>query len=406
VRVQIFEPFSGGHQTEYVAFLLPTLVRLREAGKLERIVLTTTSRHRETAAFAELLAPFASNVDFDVVAAGDIYDSGTTVTEILLDAVKRNRPDYIVSTSADNGALALAVRCLAGSDFRSRRITSVGVLHYGSPRSARGVRNRLTAGAQTFSRRFGPWSELHVVNPLLYDATVRQGRWAEDRVKLLPHPVAVQPGIPKPVARRSLGIPVDGTYLGQIGKSDGRKAIPELLAAFRAAQLPADRRILLAGTQHEPHKRLIDEHYADMLRDGRLIVLDRYLPREELFVATCAMDVISVAYYTDQLSANLLAAVAAGRPVIGERTGYTGTIVDAFAVGYATDIRNPADFAASVTAAFAESPDFQLSEAARRLLHFHDPQHFVDTLLRPLYARLGLAPVGSPSWNWALGRDG
>ena len=48
-----------------------------------------------------------------------------------------------------------------------------------------------------------------------------------------------------------------------------------------------------------------------MLRDGRLIVLDRYLPREELFVATCAMDVISVAYYTDQLSANLLAAVAA-----------------------------------------------------------------------------------------------
>ncbi len=404
--VQIFEPFSGGHQTEYVAFLLPTLVRLREAGKLERIVLTTTSRHRETAAFTELLAPFASKVDFDVVAAGDIYGSGRTVADILLDAVRRNRPDYIVSTSADNGALALAVRCLTGSDFRSRRITSVGVLHYGSARAARGVRNRLTAGAQTFSRRFGPWSELHVVNPVLYDATMRQGRWAEGRVKLLPHPIAVKPAIAKADARRSLGIPVDGIYLGQIGKSDGRKAVPQLLAAFRAAQLPADRRLLLAGTQYDPHKTLIAEQYADLVRDGRLIVLDRYLPREELFVATCAMDVISVAYYTDQLSANLLAAVAAGRPVIGERTGYTGMVIDAFGVGYATDVGDPHAFATSVTAAFAESPDFQLSEAARRLLHFHDPQHFVDTLLRPLYARLGLAPVGSPSWSWALGRAG
>jgi glycosyltransferase involved in cell wall biosynthesis len=247
---------------------------------------------------------------------------------------------------------------------------------------------------------------LHVVNPLLYDATLRQGRWAEGRVKLLPHPVAVRPAIPKAAARRSLGIPVDGIYLGQIGKSDGRKAIPELLAAFRAAALPADRRILLAGTQYAPHQALIDEHYADMVRDGRLIVLDRYLSREELFVATCATDVISVAYYTDQLSANLLAAVAAGRPVIGERTGYTGTIIDAFGVGYATDIRNPHDFATNVTTAFGASADFRFSPAAERLLHFHDPQHFVDTLLRPLYARLGLAPVASPSWNWALGRDG
>jgi len=405
VNVQIFEPFSGGHQTEYVAFLLPTLVRLRAAGQLERIVLTTTSRHRDTAAFAELLEPFASNVDFDVVAAGDIYGSGRTVADILLDAVKRNTPDYLISTSADNGALALAVRCLAGSDFRSRRITSVGVLHYGSPRPLRGVRNRLTAAAQTFARRFGPWSELHVVNPMLYETTMRQGRWAEDRVKLLPHPVAVQSVIAKAAARQSLGIPVDGAYIGQIGKSDGRKAIPELLAAFRAAELPADRRILLAGTQYAPHRALIAEHYADMVRDGRLIVLDRYLPREELFVATCAMDVISVAYYTDQLSANLLAAVAAGRPVIGQRTGYTGMIIDAFGVGYATDIRDPRDFATSVTAAFAAGPDFRLSPAAQRLLHFHDPQHFVDTLLRPLYARLGLAPVRSPSWNWALGRD-
>lgn len=403
MRVQIFEPFAGGHHTEYVAFLLPELVRLLDAGRIEKIVLTTTSRHRESSAFADSLLAFEPKVTFDVVPAGDIYHSGSTVASILLDSIKRNRPDFVVSTSADNGALPLALRTLLRSDFRARRITSAGVFHYGSHEGVRGVRNRARDAALHFAQRFSPWSERHFVNPLLYEYTARRAGLTDGRAKLLPHPVARKPLIAKPDARRSLGIPVDGTYIGQIGKSDGRKAVPELLAAFRAARLPSDRRLLLAGTQYGPYKDLVEQQYGDLIEEGRLIVVDRYLRPDEFHVANCAVDAVSVAYYTDQLSANLLAALAAERPVIGDRRGYSGMVIDTFAAGYAADIRDRPELTSAVVAAMNGAPAFQLSEKARRLLEFHRPQNFVATLLAGLYRRLGDAPATTTSWDWVLG---
>jgi len=256
---------------------------------------------------------------------------------------------------------------------------------------------------QRFARRFSPWTELQFVNPLLFEFTKRRALLANGRAKLLPHPVATKPAIAKADARRTLGIPVDGTYIGQIGKSDGRKAVPELLAAFRAADLPSDRRLLLAGTQYGPYRELLDRQYADLIQSGRLVVLDRYLRSEEFHVANCAVDVVSVAYYTDQLSANLLAAVAAERPVIGDRRGYTGMMIDTFDVGYAADVRDHAALTSAVVSAMQRGPGFALSAKARRLLEFHSPQNFVDTLLGGLYERLGVEQATTKSWDWALG---
>ncbi len=234
---QVFEPFSGGHHTKYVAFMLPALVRLLDEGRLERVILTTTSRHRESPFFADSLSQYASKVVFDVVAAGDIYDRGHEVSAMLLDSLERNRPDYVVFTSADNGALTLALRCLVRSRFRARDVTSVGILHYGFHEPARGVRDRLQDGVHRFSRRFSPWSEVHVVNPQLYDFIRRRAGWAQRRLRLLPDPVEPRAPVAKVRAREALGIPVDGTYLAAVGKSNSTKAIPDLLAAFRAARL-------------------------------------------------------------------------------------------------------------------------------------------------------------------------
>jgi glycosyltransferase involved in cell wall biosynthesis len=216
----------------------------------------------------------------------------------------------------------------------------------------------------------------------------------------------VRAPISKVDARKRLLIPVEGTYVGQIGKSDQRKAIPEMLAAFRAAQLGPEQRLVLAGSLHPPYKTLIDARYADLLMQGRLILIDRYLRPDELHAANCAMDVVAVACYTDELSGSLLAALAAERPVLAGHRGYTGMIIEKFDVGYAADIKNHAALTSTIQAAVRASAAFQFPSKARRLLRFHDPQNFADTLLRQLYARLDIPSPDLKTWDWALQGEG
>jgi glycosyltransferase involved in cell wall biosynthesis len=404
LTAQIFEPFAGWHHTKYVSFLLPPLIRLLEAGQLERIVLTTTTMHRDSAYFADLLSRYESKIELDVVYVENI-GAGHIVSKMLLDSVKRNRPDYLVSTSANNGALTLALRSLYRSEFRNRQLTSIGVIHNGFYESVRGLKDRAKDAIHRFSRRFSPWSELHVVNPLLHSFLERRGGWTQGRLRLLPDPVDLVAPVTKAAARERLQIPVDGTYIGQVGKSDPRKAIPELLAAFRAARLSSDQRLLLAGSLHPPYKTLIEREYADLVREQRLILIDRYLRHEELHLANSALDVAAVTYYTDQLSGNMLAAIAAERPVLADKGGYTGMVIDKFDAGYAVDIRDHDALTATINNAMSKSVGFHISSSARRLLQFHDPQNFADTLLRTLYQRLGVPTAGIKTWDWALGTE-
>ena len=58
----------------------------------------------------------------------------------------------------------------------------------------------------------------------------------------------------------------EGRYLGLLGSLDRRKAVPELLAAFREAQLAPTDRLLLAGGLDPAYAALIAEHYNDLLR--------------------------------------------------------------------------------------------------------------------------------------------
>jgi glycosyltransferase involved in cell wall biosynthesis len=399
VIAQVFEPFSGGHHTSYVSFVLPALIRLLDSGHLDSVVFTTTDYHAESPAFRELLSQYANRVAFDIVPAGDIYASGHTVTDILLDSLKRNRPDFVVSTSADNGGLSLAMRCLVDPVFRTRSITSVGVLHYGSYERPRGIRGLLKNAMHRFSRRFSPWTEIQVVNPLLYEHLATARTRTSRRMKLLPDPVSAVEPIGKPDARKLLGLPVVGTYLGQIGQSNATKAIPELLGAFRAASPRSDQRLLMAGKIYRPFRELIDREYQDLVDRGQLILVDRYLSLEDMRVARSAADVIAIPDYTGKLSSTLLAAVATKRPVIADRGGYTGTILDRFSVGYPADLRDRASFAAAIESALETGRDFEFSEKANRLVQFHDPENFIDTLLRPLYARLKIPMRTHLNWD-------
>jgi glycosyltransferase involved in cell wall biosynthesis len=401
VVVQIFEIFSGGYHTKYLELVLAKLVQLRNEGKIVLIILTTSEKHRNSRDFADRLSRFSTEICLDII-PGDLCmeRDAQKVGGALIDSIRRNRPDFVLSTSANYGAFTLALRSFFGASFSKRGITSVGVLQGSDFGSVRNGKNRLRDGVQRFSSRFSPWSELHVLDPLLYETPTRQGSRTAQRLKLLPTPAKRLPRIGKSVARHMLNLPPEGRYIGHVGTSDGRNAVPELLAAFRAADLSEDARLFLAGERIvEPYRRLIAEHYADLVTQGRLVLIDRHLSPSELHAANCAADAVAVTYGADELVANLLEVAAAGRPAIASSHGYTGRMIQDYQLGWSCDLRDAACFTETIRRAMTDGPDYQLSAQGELLLSFHESSNYVNTLLRPLYVRLGLVIPKLTTWD-------
>jgi glycosyltransferase involved in cell wall biosynthesis len=199
-----------------------------------------------------------------------------------------------------------------------------------------------------------------------------------------------------------LNLPTEGRYVGFIGVMDTRKAIPELLTAWQAAQSDANDYLLLAGRLDPGYRQLIAAEFSELLQQGRIILLDQHLTAEQLIAGYSALDAVAVVQYRRaNLSANLLKAIAAGRPAIVDRYGYTGMVVERFQAGYACDVTNVADLTAALKMALAESPSYTLSPQAERLIQFHHPSNFAHTVLQGL---TGLLPADYSSeiktWEW------
>ena len=404
MRVHVFAPVAGGPLTQYVAYLLPALLQLVDEARVESVTVTLSRPHYESAFFAEYLEPFASRVSFDVIDLpfGNRFAAAIAMSQALLSAIARIRSDYVISVYADYGASILALRCsVPGLGATLARVDSIGIVHHGHTGSVDGWRDRVRDGIHRMTRRLSPWSETFVVNPMLLEAIESQGSYARGAHRLLPHPVERPRALDRQAARAALGIPQDGRYLAFVGSTDGRKAIPELLAAFRAADLAANDRLLIAGSLYEPHRALVRSAFADLLASGRIVSIDRHLSSEEVGLAFSAADMVAVTYYPmDDLSANLLSAIAAGRPVLANAHGYSKRMIAEFELGWSCDIRDPAAFAETIRRAMVGSATFEISEKTRRLIECHRPKNYTETVLSRLKRRLGIEPADVRSWEW------
>jgi glycosyltransferase involved in cell wall biosynthesis len=406
--VQIFEPFQGGgHFTSYIRSLLQPLVDLVRRGLIQKVVVTISREHRESSAFADQLASFSDDVEFDAsLPVLWAFKESPVLAKALLDSVSGHQTDYLVVTTADLVSVGLVARSLIG-ELLSKRAHTVGIFHksYGQLTQHGGdgyITSRVKDEMLRFGRRFAPWSEVKIVNPLDYERLKRRGGNV-NRVGLLPHPVDRLPHVRKIEARRTLQIPLDGRYIGCIGTSDKRKAIPELLSAFRAATTRQNDRLLLAGHLDEAYGALIDREFSDLVREKRLIVLNRYLTTDELTVALCALDVSAVAYYPGTgLSANLLQAACAGVPVIAGHAGYSGMAVARFKLGWSCDVYEHGGFIATIRTALTESENFFRTKELDRLTAFHDPSNYARSVLRALYERLNVEVPPLTSWEQVI----
>ncbi len=393
MKVLVDQQFHLGHHYHYIAHLLPGLI-----GRGDDVVVAVTQEGLESVEFNNLLARFSDAVRFEPILpyASPSIPMGerAKVHRDLRDLVKTARPDYVLIPSGDAQTTAMAWWHCTGRGAVPGHVPCEVGIHLGSGRAASTPAKRLRDVANRLNLGLSGARRVHLMNLLFYEATQR-GPFAS-RFSLMPHPVSANPRHAAAESRRRLGIPEEGRYMGIAGSIDMRKAIGELLRAFRDAALGPRDRILLAGWIHPTHVRLIDDHFADLLHSERLILLNRFLTTDEYAAALTALDVVATPYPAfNGVSSTLLEAVSAGRPVLAHDTGWMQVMVSRFGLGWTCDVLSPESLKRSVGHAFEHASQHRETDAIRRLLAFHEPENFAAAWTN------GLRPEGNQLRTWA-----
>jgi glycosyltransferase involved in cell wall biosynthesis len=319
-------------------------------------------------------------------------------------AILRNRPDYVFLPSADEQLLVLPLLVMAGTARGVRGVPIEAVIHHKSYTSIGNARDRFVSASQRALLKSGVFTRLNFVNFLHFEDVVsRQFAWAP-MARAAGDPVPQPQRIERVAARRALGLETDGRCVGMVGGLDERKAVSQALAAFRAARLSSSDRFLLAGKLTPEYRSLVWREYEDLVRTGRLVVLDRYLTEQEMNNAFAALD-LHCSVYSDfsGLSSLMLKSLAAGVPVVADDQGWTRAVARRFGVGRVVNHRDVESFARGMTAALEDSAAYKQTRAIDRLLRFHSIPNFVEGLVQQAGALNGKAPTGETfTWSWVM----
>jgi glycosyltransferase involved in cell wall biosynthesis len=419
MKVQIFEQFHEGHYTTYIQHLLPQLL---EQG--HEVVVSITPTHAASAAFTQKLAFYQERVLFDtslaeinstislnpkfvvrhplagILSVGRMFQLATN----LVKAVWREQPDRLVVTSADMQNTLLALYEQAYQMFRRplfpKHTRTVGIFHYGYSGATETFSDRFKAWMYRKMWQQSPFDHLLLVNPIVYEWIKAHDASLAQRVSLAPDPVSPLQPFEQAAARSYLGLTAKGHYVGFVGAMDHRVAIPELIKAFRSSALD-DEHLLLAGKLHPSYKANILTSHADWLGQGKIILIDRYLSAEELSAGYQALDLIALVYHKKpNLSANLLKALMANRPVLVNDFGYTGMMTQRFGIGWACDVSSSAALASTLRQALDGNVCYDRPEILK-LKQFHSPDNYAATVVKAIRFQPPMSLSNSyKSWQW------
>jgi hypothetical protein len=144
------------------------------------------------------------------------------------------------------------------------------------------------------------------------------------------------------------------------------------LAAFDRSPLAADDRVLLVGRATPPIRELLQTRYDQLIRQQRIVVVDRYVSDDELGAAFFAADVVAVTHPRQiGSSGTLVRAAAAERYLLTSDFGWVGWVTKLFQLGSAVDVVDAGALTAALTTALERSARYQRSEAANRFCRYH-----------------------------------
>lgn len=402
MRVLVFEQWQGGHYFNYLECLVPRLAQIAD----EVVVAITDAAYCSTL-FAQQLGPLEAyaNVRFDARVPLPRPASPIAYRLALgghvVEAIQRNSPDYVFLPSADEQSLPLP---LLAWKLGKQRVPVEGVFHYKAYVAQNTLRERVTSAAERALLRTGVFTHVNFVNFLQYEDAVRRGLEVARFARVAGDPVPQPSPIARQMARAALGIANDGRLLAMIGALDERKAVLQTLTAFRAARLAPQDRLLLAGKLAPRYAQTIEHEHHDLVRVGRLIVLDRFLSDLELRQCYAAAD-LNCSVYTDfyGLSSLMLKSIAADVPVITGHGGWGSATVHRFQVGHCVDPQDTQAYARLLPRAIEQSASYVRTTAVDRLLRFHSVDNFADGILERCRRHAGTGPARPVlDWQWVM----
>jgi glycosyltransferase involved in cell wall biosynthesis len=402
MKVLVFELSPKGHRLAWVRHLLDG--RKRQAGT---IVFATSSAVRESPEFSTYIHPVSDRVDVQEVAAGpssadfgvSLLRQGLVAWRHLRAAVRRHRPDGVIVPTGDGlvhaAGLGLPGRLYRGPPMEAGLVKCT--FAYPDRKPASLVKTGLTLASLWNS----PFRSVKIINPVALAWLDRHAPRLRPKVSLMPDPVQDPPRMQAAEARRRLGIHEDLRVVGAVGTLNARKGIDRLVQAFLHAAGESDR-LLLAGRQSPEIRaslsRLGPEH-------GRFIVApDRYLDEESYWLSLHAMDVVAAPYVRHRgSSAMVIAAVKAGKPVLGCMDGWVGYAVRRFSLGWVCDPYDREQFAASLRASMDGAAHHRPSESARRLAAYHSVEGYRAAWLDDMdWHQRSRTDPPPPTWDWVL----
>jgi glycosyltransferase involved in cell wall biosynthesis len=401
VKVLLYEQWYGGHYANYMDCLVPAIAPL-----CDELVIAVSRNMRESTDAVHKWARIPNVVFAEVlsdVAPGLGIRDRYAATRNLLRCLEEVRPDRTLIPSADAQSTWIALLNALGYNVVKRFGPIEGTIHYGYGYAAKTLRNRFKELVYSQTYKHLPFDAVNFVNFNYHDFAVAKGLIEPKRMRLVGDPVPQPAKIGRAAARTLLGLKPDGRYLGLLGSLDNRKAVPQILAAFRQARLRPDDRLLLAGRLDPQYAALIDAQYKDLISAGRLVVMDRFLSPGELEHGYEALDLATIAYSKSPVLASLaLKAISAGTPIIADDFGWLGRAIKLFDLGTVTDAFDVDAFADAMQISLARPHKTGQPEAVRRLLAFHTPQNFVAQMTKTLRGNGSEAGQPMREWSWVL----
>ncbi len=401
MKVLVHQHAHLGHHYQYVGHLLAALTRTSHD-----VVVAVTPAGRRSHEFESFVARFEPSVRFEAILPeadpGYPFRERLRLHRDLRAAVEQFKPDHVLIPSGDGQATAMAFYTLAGLGAVPQRIPCEVGIHFGTGQAAASLKARVRDRMNLLNLALSGAKRVHLVNLLFYEAATSLGGLARQRFTLMPHPVSASTPTTKTQARRKLGIPEDGRYIGLAASLDRRKAIAEFIAAFRdATHSGSSDRLLLAGWMHPDRADAIARDYRDLVEQGRLVLLTRFLEQGAFEAAIAAMDVVCTPYPGFAgLSATLLEGAAAGRPILANHFGWCRAIVRRFQLGWTCDVLNHSEFTGAIRQSLDRSADYVASEATGRLLQFHTPENFGATWVESIGPGAAEPNARPLKWEW------
>ncbi|MDX9911679.1 MAG: glycosyltransferase [Phycisphaerales bacterium] len=397
----IFEPDAGGHRLTYVRQLLPALEGLCEVS----VVLGQDAL--DTDAFRVQLAPLGDRFQFHGVPferAKGTLNKGRAANHALEHAIDAHHADHVFLPSADGLAQILGLPgSRTAAHFRRKRVSVEACMHRGPyAYPASGVRDRVYRRLRLAALTHAPLARVQYVDVVAYEWLAAHGHPLARRASVLPDPVDDVPDMDKRDARSRLSLPEDGRLISLSGAISTRKGADLLLKAFASAKLASNDRLLLAGRTDTIVRTLLDGALAPLVREGRVIVMDRYISDDELAWSMSAADVVCTCHPNHVGLSNIcLRAMAANRPVLTGDYGWFRAVVPHFGLGWTCNVSDEQAFARGLTESLERAPSWAPTDATRRLRVFHDPANTRACFAANLCQRLGRDTSAVKTWEWA-----